>query len=150
MGRSAEKWSEQLWNGLITKISQLNSKEKIRQILEKLISENEKRMILRRLTAIALISSGKSYKEIGEILWLSPNTVSTIKKNILGNHKSYKSYRLFYGGLNKWSHRNLKSEKSSNDALMEIITFVGKIFEPFLYKGIGVKGDKYWQRGTKK
>lgn len=103
IGRSANEWSEQLWDALINKISNLKDRQEIKGILEKLVSEDEKKMILKRLAVIALLRSGKSYREIGEILWLSPNTVSTIKKNMIGGSKHYKSYLAFYGGPTKWS-----------------------------------------------
>ncbi|KKU83794.1 MAG: hypothetical protein UY12_C0030G0002 [Parcubacteria group bacterium GW2011_GWA2_47_8b] len=145
MGRSANKWSEQLWGKLLDGILKLNNGREAKRIFEKLVSEDEKKMIIKRLAAITLIRAGKSYREIGKILWLSPNTVSTIKKNIFGNHAHYKSYLAFYGGPTRWSHINSKSEKSLNIDLAEIISLAGKIFEPFLIKGLGVMGDRPWK-----
>jgi predicted transcriptional regulator len=43
-----------------------------------------------RAAALDRLSTGKSYSEIGEELWLSPQTVSGIKK--AASEKSYKSY----------------------------------------------------------
>ncbi len=103
LGLSAEKWTEELWSRVIEKLAKTSSPEEIRKILENLMSEYERKMILKRLAVIAMVRSGKSYSQISEVLWLAPNTISTIKKNILGQSGNYKSYRKFYGGPKKWS-----------------------------------------------
>ncbi|MEK7191941.1 MAG: hypothetical protein AAB646_00275 [Patescibacteria group bacterium] len=97
-GKKAEKWMEDLWRELINKLFTSHSKEEVKKILESLISDYEKKIILKRLGVIAFARMGKSYRETGEALWLSPNTVSTIRKNILGSKANYRSYRRFYGG----------------------------------------------------
>jgi len=94
---------EDLWNELINKITASNSKKEVKKILEGLVSDYEKKIILRRLGVLAFARSGKSYRETSEALWLSPNTISTIRKNILSNKNSYKSYRKFYGGPRMYS-----------------------------------------------
>ena len=83
LGRDAQNWSEELWENLLETISKTKSKKEIKQLFEKLISKDEKNMILKRLAVIALIKSGNSYQKISEILWLSPNTISAIKKMFL-------------------------------------------------------------------
>lgn len=102
MGKEADKWVENLWEELLNKITSSNSKDKVRKLLEGLLSESEIKMISRRLGVIAFAKMGKSYREISETFWLSPNTISTIKKNIIDG-KIYKSYRKFYGGSKKYS-----------------------------------------------
>lgn len=102
MGKEAEKWVKNLWEELLNKIASYDSIDKVRKILESLLSENEIKMISRRLGVIAFAKMGKSYREIGEALWLSPNTISTIKKNIMDG-KTYRSYRKFYGGPKTYS-----------------------------------------------
>lgn len=92
-----------LWDELVDAIIASRSKKEANKILESLISDYEKKIILKRLGVIALARTGKSYREISEALWLSPNTISTIKKNILDNRDNYKSYRKFYGGPRKYS-----------------------------------------------
>lgn len=109
---SAERWSEKLWADLISNIYRAGSEKEIKRLLEKLFSEDEKIMILKRLSVIALIRSGKSYQEISDILWLSPNTISTIKKNLFNNHKNYKSYLAFYGEPRKYSSEKIKIKQS--------------------------------------
>ncbi len=103
LGLSAEKWTDELWSQLIKKLASTNSDTEIRKILESLMSEYERKMILKRLAVTSMIRSGNSYKQISEALWLAPNTISTIKKNILGGAGNYRSYRKFYGGPKQWS-----------------------------------------------
>ena len=77
-------------------IEKANSKKEIAELLDNLLSYNEKILISKRLAAVALIKDGKSYREIGKILWISPGTVSAIKKSIY-LPVSYKSSRYYYG-----------------------------------------------------
>ncbi len=67
-----------------------SSPEMTVKILNSLLSEDEKGMVAKRLAAINLIRSGKSYREIGKILWMSPSTVSAIKKS-MGKTTGYQS-----------------------------------------------------------
>ena len=145
MGRATEQWSGKLWNELITKIARSNSEKEVKNILEKLITENEKNMILRRLAVIALIQSGNSYRAIGKILWLSPNTVSAMKKNILGKHANYKRYLGFCGGPIRRGSLSTRGQKSYTDGFIKLILAAIKIFEPSARKGLGVMGDQHWK-----
>lgn len=137
-GRLADEWSEQLWRKLINEIAKTTDEKETQRILEKLVSESEKKMILKRLAVVALVQSGKSYREIGKILWLSPNTVSTIKKNIFDNHRYYKSYLDFYGGPIKWSSE-ITTSKTFLEKLFRDIDLWDLITNPPRPKGMGLK-----------
>lgn len=93
-GKSAEAWMETLWKELLEKLTDLKD-EHFKCALEKLISEDEKKMILRRMAVAALVRKGKSYRDIGNILWVSPSNISAIKKNIFqaGHYKSQRSFK---------------------------------------------------------
>ncbi len=92
-GKSAEEWQEALWDKLIDELSKLKTKQELKNVIEKLISDYERKFILRRLATATLVRQGISYKEIGETLWISPSTISAIKKNILSRGASYKGTR---------------------------------------------------------
>ena len=77
---SRKEWEAACWR----KISE--SKE----LLHLLLTSHEKHDLVMRAAALEYLASGKSYKKIGEELWLSPQTISGIKKAI--NEKSYRSY----------------------------------------------------------
>lgn len=85
-----------IWSKFLDDIEKVGSKKEIAELLDNLLSPNEKILISKRLAAVALIKSGKSYREIGRVLWVSPGTISAIKKSIY-LPVNYKSNRYYYG-----------------------------------------------------
>lgn len=80
--KSRKEWGESAWLNFLKDIKKTKSEKKLKELLNVLISAKEKNFIIRRLMAVYLIKKGKSYKEIGDILWISPTTISAIKKSI--------------------------------------------------------------------
>ena len=78
---SRKEWEAACWKNIV------ESKE----LLQVLITSHERHNIVMRAATLEGLSSGKSYKKIGEELWLSPQTISSIKKAV--SEKSYRSYR---------------------------------------------------------
>ncbi len=141
MGKVAEQWQKQLWEKLMNKITSVKSPKETKKILGNLISDYEKKVVLRRLAVTALVKSGKTYQEIGEILWMSPQTISTMKKNLFGNSNNYKSYKHFYGGPIKYSGLGTtKSKKSFLEELFEGVDFGDLLTNPPRPPGTGIKG----------
>ncbi|MEK7654595.1 MAG: Trp family transcriptional regulator [Patescibacteria group bacterium] len=141
VGRLADEWSERLWESILGGVARSQSRKEIKFFLESILSDSERKLLLRRLAILALLRSGKSYKEIGRILWVSPQTVSTIKKNFLDKKGQYKSYRKSRPTM-KHATRH---EPLSSTAIDAIFTFLGipfQVFEAFFAKGIGVMGDR--------
>lgn len=137
-GREAEKWMNELWEELLNKLADTGAKSEIRKILESLISNYEKKVILKRLAIIASVRMGKSYQEISEMLWLSPNTISAIKKNIIrSNKENYQSYRRFYGGSRKYSEK-IRVPKSFLKELFGDLDIWDVLTNPPRPKGIGL------------
>lgn len=87
------EWEEFLWDRFLDRVSDLKSKKQSRKVFDALFSDYERKIIVRRLAAMALIREGKGTREISRILWLSTSTVSNLKKNLLGNNEIYKSRR---------------------------------------------------------
>lgn len=77
---SRQEWETVCWQKII------GSKE----LLQLLITSHERHDIVMRAAAINSLSLGKSYNQIGEELWLSPQTISGIKKSV--SERSYRSY----------------------------------------------------------
>jgi uncharacterized protein YerC len=101
---SRKEWENVCWQEII----------KSEKILKLFVTQNERHNIVMRIAALDGLISGKSYKNIGDELWLSPQTISGIKKALQEN--KYRSYlerskndrrRKQYGS--KMS--NLKSQK---------------------------------------
>ncbi|MEK7547052.1 MAG: Trp family transcriptional regulator [Patescibacteria group bacterium] len=98
-GRGLTRWEENVWSKFLDNIEKASSKKEIAELLDNLLSSNEKILISKRLAAMALIKNGKSYREIGKILWISPGTVSALKKSVY-LAANYKSNR-YYAGKNR-------------------------------------------------
>jgi len=81
--KSRKEWEQYIWKEILEKLAGAKSKKEISAILSRLLSSYEKKMMIRRFIAMRLIRSGRTYREIGEILWVSPTTISAIKKNLL-------------------------------------------------------------------
>jgi uncharacterized protein YerC len=122
MGKAVEKWQEVLWDNLLENLSKIQSKKELKAVLESFLAENEKKIILRRLAAIALIKQGKSYQEIGEILWISPATISAIKKNLSSKSPHHKSHKLIYQKKNHFSAPNNSPKESFSESVLNFIS----------------------------
>ena len=77
---SRKEWEDACWRKIV------ESKE----LLQLLATSHERRDVIMRAAALEGLASGKSYREIGEELWLSPQTISGIKK--AASEKNYRSY----------------------------------------------------------
>lgn len=81
---SRKEWEHSCWQKI------LNS-ENLKDLLELTTTSYERHNLVMRVAAIERINSGKRFNEISRELWLSPQTISSIKKSISGNN--YRSYR---------------------------------------------------------
>lgn len=77
---SRTEWEIACWQKLL----------KSQELLRLFVTPHERHDLVMRVAAMDKIISGKSYREISEELWLSPQTISGIKKAI--NEKAYRSY----------------------------------------------------------
>lgn len=77
---SRQEWEAACWQKIL----------KSEELLELLVTANERHNLVNRAVALNEIISGKSYQQISEELWLSPQTISGIKKSVSG--KKYQSY----------------------------------------------------------
>lgn len=130
----------ELWDQLASKLAKTTSEKETKRILNHLISDYEKNVILKRLAVLTLVKSGLSYKKISETLWLSPNTISTIKKNTLGNGSGYRSYRLFYGGPIVSGEIKFKKAKKFWDGVFDGVDLWDLLINPPRPTGMGLRG----------
>lgn len=61
-----------------------------KDLLELLATSYERHNLIMRAAVIDALASGKTYRQIGNELWLSPQTISGIKKALV--EKNYRSY----------------------------------------------------------
>jgi len=139
---SRKEWENYLWKEFLKRVND----KKLELFLNNLLTNQEKRNIIRRLATISLFKKGMNYRQIGEILWLSPNTISSIKKSI-GNGE-YKSYF----EISKKNKNNNKPNKTSKhflqfsfsdmaDGMEDIINIMDEIFDRLL----NVSGNGRWK-----
>ncbi len=87
-------WEEKIWKKFLEEIEDSGSRRETSKFLDSILTENEKKIISKRLVALALVRSGKSYREIGRLLWISPCTISALSK-VINEIESYQSDRQF-------------------------------------------------------
>lgn len=80
--RSRNEWKDYIWKKLVEEIVQTVSVKDAEQLLNLLLTVHEKKQMIKRAVAISLLKQGKSYNAIGELLWLSPTTISAIRKSM--------------------------------------------------------------------
>ena len=78
---SRKEWEAVYWDKII----------KSEELLQLLTTSYERHKLVMRAAVIDGLSLGKSYRKIGEELWISPQTVSGIKK--AASEKIYRSYK---------------------------------------------------------
>lgn len=78
---SKKEWEDYVWSKFLENIKTIKSDERLKAFLNDLFSASEKKLIINRLAALAMIRAGKTYKEIEEALWISPSTISALKKS---------------------------------------------------------------------
>lgn len=110
--KSREEWEEYLWKEFLENIEKASSKIKIADFLNNLLSDDEKKDLVRRWTTIILLKQKMTYREIGEILWISPSTISAIKKNIKNDNLSYQSQHSFNKNKKALKAKNMKGSPS--------------------------------------
>ncbi len=93
---------------LIKEFAKINSASKIEKMLGMLLTVHEKKQMIKRASAISLLRQGGSYSEIGKSLWLSPTTISAIRKSI----------RTQTGYISRYT-RNKKHEKKQKPLTKE-------------------------------
>jgi len=125
--KSRKEWENFLWNYLVERLSKSKSGQELSDDLNALISDYERSLLLKRITTALLLTEGKSYTEIGELLWISPSTISAIKKNFSGITGGYigrkKLFRKPYSALSKevLSQYAVTKKKSKMKAFLDII-----------------------------
>ena len=132
---SRKEWESFIWDKAIDGLAKAGSKTNVNEILNELLGEYEKKLMLRRLTAILLIKDGLSYSQIGEILWVSPSTISAIKKS-LSSKGGYVARKKM--SPRKYSHLPPTDRKATAGE-----DFLNKLAEYFVDLQMGYTDPKY-------
>lgn len=107
------EWQDFLWNRFLEKFAGKKS-DNVRDVISALFSDYERRLVTRRIAALALIQESVGTMEISRILWFSRTTISTLKKIFFNKQIIYKSSKDFkksvgndYGKSTKNTRRSL-------------------------------------------
>lgn len=121
--RHRTEWHNFLWQRFLEQFSG----KKAQKAVNAIIGDYEKRLITKRLAALALLREGASTRDIERILWLSRATISALKKSFFSEAEHYISPRLLKGSrrnnkiLSKENHNSWLDEIFSNVDIWEII-----------------------------
>jgi len=107
--QTRKEWQEFIWLEFIKKLQETKSAKQLQETVEIILSAKEKDLIIKRLTAAFLISQGKKYREIGDILWISHGTISAVKKNL--------SKKSIYHGSQYYTAQNAKTKNDLKNKL---------------------------------
>ncbi|MFH1346966.1 MAG: Trp family transcriptional regulator [Spirochaetota bacterium] len=97
-------WEIRIWAEFLKNAEMTKSAKQIVGLFDKLLSKSEKKSMAKRIAAISMIRAGKSYKEISRILWISPKTISALKKSVAGEGEYKSSY--YYSEKNEKEKRD--------------------------------------------
>ena len=81
--KSRKEWKQYVWKIIIDGFVRSVSAQEIERTLDMLLTTHEKEYVIKRAAAISFFEQGKSYRDIGEMLWLSPTTISAIRKSMV-------------------------------------------------------------------
>jgi uncharacterized protein YerC len=88
--KSRKELDGYVWNQLVENLAKTLSPRGTESSLTMLTTASERKQITTRAAALELLKQGKSYSEISKVLWLSPTTISAIRKSLRGG-KGYVS-----------------------------------------------------------
>ena len=77
---SRAEWEAACWREILAS----------KALLQLLITSHERHDIIMRAAILEGLAAGKSYRRIGEEMWVSPQTISAVKKAL--REKNYRSY----------------------------------------------------------
>ena len=107
--KSRKEWETYVWKQLIEGLVKITSTEGMERLFDTMLTSHEKNQMIKRVAAIALLKQGKTYRDIGKMLWLSPSTISALKKS-MRMLKGYESHYMRHKKHEKPPKRLTKEE----------------------------------------
>jgi len=136
---SRDEWMNYAWTEFLESIQN----KIMSSILDSLLSQYEKKIIINRIMALSLIRKGKTYRQIGEELWLSPNTIRSLK--MISENRSVKEYQ------GDRFRRNKKEKTASRDKKPEYFPEPSPFFDwiDHFASSLPEKHGRRWSKFTK-
>ncbi len=128
---------ERVFGILLQAIASLKNPQEINEFLEDFLSPVEKIMLAKRLAIAVLLGKGYDYRQIREILRVTPGTIAAVNLKLKYAGRGYK----------KVVERILKEEK-----LGKIFEKIGKVVGVVLGEALPPKGGDWskWQKAKRK
>jgi|SRR3989344_3896816 len=108
-GQARKEWEEKSWKVLVKRLATLSERE-LDRVLKIIVSPQEQSRIVRRAGVLKMLGGRKSYSAVGEAFWISPQTISALRKSIREN--AYKS---------RWMRDSRKDRARRHQKEMEAI-----------------------------
>jgi uncharacterized protein YerC len=97
-----------IWKEFLEKIKKAKSAQEIRGVINKFFTSNEIEILEKRLAIVYFLNKKLSYRKIGEIIWVSPRTISFVKNGLKRNKRTLK---IKTSSATKISSRDIKPSK---------------------------------------
>lgn len=80
--KSRREWEEYAWKQIAADLFKSKSELEMEALLDTFFASDEKKRAIKRAATISLLKQGAKYRDIEKLLWVSPSTVSAIKKSL--------------------------------------------------------------------
>ena len=87
-----DKLKRESWRRLLNEVQKSKSEEELIKSVEKFLTSAEITMLEKRLAIPILLKRGLSYRAIGEVIDVSPNTISFVKHNLTKKPVVHRKY----------------------------------------------------------
>jgi len=106
-----------IWKEFLEEIKKAKSTQEIKGVTNKFFTSNEIEILEKRLAIVYFLNKKLSYRKIGEIIWVSPRTISFVKNGLKRNTKPK-------GASSKLKFTPISDERSNKRP--KYPTFIGK------------------------
>jgi len=125
--KTSKNLGEIIWESVLEKFSNAKTQKEVESFFDSLITSQERENIARRLAVLSLVDKGLHYREIGEKLWVSPVTISTIKKSILS--RDYKSHHQLRKERSVLANNNIENKFVGESAFSQWLDHISFLIE---------------------
>jgi len=99
------EFKEIIWNGFLQEIKKIKTRKSLEQLIAKVLTENERIMLEKRLAILYLLGVNKTYREISREVDVTLKTVNFVKNGLKRPPEKEKEYKPI-------TRKDLKERKS--------------------------------------
>ena len=87
-----ERAERELWGKFLESLLKANSVKELEDFFSILMTSHERLNFAKRLMAIAMFHGGSTYRETSERLYISPNTIRSLRRSLVNRGLGYKTW----------------------------------------------------------